>query len=141
MNKMALVFAAVIAMSPLTVAVAENVPAVKQQVKPTPGNQLEESVQKTFASLINAIAQNNYTQFISQGDAAFKQGITKQKFTQVHRQFAPRFVKGYSAVFLTKLNQQGYQVYLWKLTFKDGGDDILARLVLKDGKIGGFWFN
>ncbi|MEH2102821.1 MAG: hypothetical protein V7K76_24360 [Nostoc sp.] len=39
------------------------------------------------------------------------------------------------------LKQQGYQVYLWKLTFLDGGDDVLARLSLKDGKIGGFWLN
>ena len=31
------------------------------------------------------------------------------------------------------------QVTLWKLSFKDGGDDALATLSLKDGKVGGYW--
>lgn len=140
MNKIGLVVAAVVIMSPLTLAV-KNVLAVNEQVKPTHSNQPEQSVQRTFTSLINAVEQNNYTQFISQGNAAFKEGITKQTFTQVSGQLAPRIKKGYSAVFLGNLNQQGYQVYLWKLTFKDGSDDVLARLSLKDGKIGGFWLN
>ncbi|WP_414756180.1 hypothetical protein [Anabaena sp. CCY 9910] len=140
MNKMGLVVAAVVIMSPLTLAV-KNVHAVDEQVKVTKSNQPEQSVQRTFISLINAVEQNNYTQFISQGNAAFKEGITKQTFTQVSGQLAPRIKKGYSAVFLGNLKQQGYQVYLWKLTFKDGNDDVLARLSLKDGKIGGFWLN
>ncbi|MEH2450705.1 hypothetical protein [Nostoc sp.] len=126
-------------MSPL--AVAKNVQAVNELVLATQSNQPEQSVQKTFTSLINAVEQNNYTQFISQGNAAFKEGITKQTFIQASGQLAPRLKKGYSAVFLGNLNQQGYQVYLWKLTFKDRSDDVLARLSLKDGKIGGFWLN
>ncbi|MEH2303504.1 MAG: hypothetical protein V7K88_32190 [Nostoc sp.] len=126
-------------MSPL--AVAKNVQAVNELVLATQSNQPEQSVQKTFTSLINAVEQNNYTQFIFQGNAAFKEGITKQTFIQVSGQLAPRLKKGYSAVFLGNLNQQGYQVYLWKLTFKNRSDDVLARLSLKDGKIGGFWLN
>lgn len=141
MNKMGFVVAAVVIMSPLTLAVAKNVQAVNEQIKATKSNQPEQSVQRTFTSLINAVEQNNYTQFISQGNAAFKEGITRQTFTQVSGQLAPRIKKGYSAVFLGNLNQQGYQVYLWKLTFKDGSDDVLAKLSLKDGKIGGFWLN
>ncbi|MBD2611438.1 MAG: hypothetical protein RMY62_024285 [Nostoc sp. ZfuVER08] len=141
MNKMGFIVAAVITMSPLTLAVAKNVQPANKQVKQTQSNQPEQSVQKTFTSLINAVEQNNYNQFISQGNAAFKEAVTKQTFTQVSGQLAPRLKKGYSLVFLGNLNQQGYQVYLWKLTFKDSGDDILARLSLKDGKIGGFWLN
>ncbi|MCC5638488.1 hypothetical protein LC593_22155 [Nostoc sp. CHAB 5844] len=142
MNKMGLVVAAVVTMSSLTLGMVEDVQAVvKEPVKLTQANQPEQSVQKTFASLINAIEQNNYTKFISQGNAAFKEGITKQTFTHVSEQLVPRLKKGYSSVFLGKLNQQGYQVYLWKLTFKDGSDDVLARLSLKDGKVAGFWLN
>ncbi|MDZ8189444.1 MAG: hypothetical protein RMX96_31980 [Nostoc sp. ChiSLP02] len=141
MNKIGFIVAAVVTMSPLTLAVAKNVPAVNEQVKGTHSNQPDQSVQRIFTKLINAVQQNNYTQFISQGNAAFQESITKQTFTQVSTQLAPRFKKGYSAIFLGNLNQQGYQVYLWKLTFSDGSDDVLARLSLKDGKIGGFWLN
>jgi hypothetical protein len=138
-NKMGFVVAAVVIVSPLTLAVAKNVQAVKEQVKLAQTNQAEQSVQKIFTSLISDIEQNNYTHFISQGNAAFKEGMTKQMLTKVRKQFAARIKKGYSTVFLGNLNQQGYQVYLWRLTFKDRGDDILATLSLKDGKIGGFW--
>jgi|GEM_PF-1365176 len=139
MNKIGFVVAAVVIMSPLTLAISKNVQAVEKQVKLAQTNQAEQSVQKIFTTLISAIEQNNYTQFISQGNAAFKEGMTKQMLTKVSQRFASRIKKGYSTVFLGNLNQQGYQVYLWKLTFKDGGDDILATLSLKDGKIGGFW--
>jgi hypothetical protein len=47
--------------------------------------------------------------------------------------------KGYECVRLGELTQQGCRVLLWKLAYKDGGDDTLAKLVLKDGKVAGFW--
>ena len=46
---------------------------------------------------------------------------------------------GTHAVKHGQLKQQGCQVHLWKLVFKDGGDDTLAKLVLKDGRVAGFW--
>lgn len=141
MNKIGLAVAVVVTISPLTFALARSVQAVDGQGKQAQANQPEQSIQKTFINLINAIKENNYAKFTSQGNDAFKEAITKQIFTQVNGQLAPRIKKGYSAVFLGKLNQQGYQVYLWKLSFQDGNDDVLARLSLKDGKIGGFWLN
>ena len=133
-----LVAVVIISVSPFALAQTESSCAQTQQVEQTQNIQPEKSVQTTFTSLMAAIEENNYGNFLSQGNVAFKQGITKQMFTQVSGQLAPRMKKGYSAVFLGELKQQGYQVYLWKLTFKDGGDDFLARLSLKDGKVGGF---
>jgi hypothetical protein len=48
--------------------------------------------------------------------------------------------KGYEVFQLGILNQQGCQVYLRKLVFKDGGDDLLVKLALRNGKVTGFWF-
>lgn len=128
----------IISVSPFALAQTESSGAQTQQVEQTQNIQPKKSVQTTFTFLMAAIEENNYGNFVSQGNAAFKQGITKQMFKQVSGQLAPRMKKGYSAVFLGELKQQGYQVYLWKLTFKDGGDDFLAKLSLKDGKVGGF---
>jgi hypothetical protein len=47
--------------------------------------------------------------------------------------------KGYTCSRLEELTQQGGRVLLWKLTYKDGGDDTLAKLVLEDRKVAGFW--
>ena len=35
-------------------------------------------------------------------------------------------------------NQSGSQTE-WKISFKDGSDDLLATLSVRGGKVGGFW--
>ena len=88
--------------------------------------------------LLAAIAAGDYTAFVADGDTAFK-GLRKEQFDAVAAQLGPRFKSGYEATYLGELNQRGYQVTLWRLRFKAGGDDALATLSLKDGKIGGYW--
>ena len=88
--------------------------------------------------LLAAIASGDYAAFVADGDAAFK-GLKKEQFDAVAAQLAPQFKSGYEATYLGELNQRGYQVTLWRLRFKAGGDDALATLSLKDKKIGGYW--
>lgn len=88
--------------------------------------------------LIAAIAAADHAAFVADGDAAFK-GLKKEVFDAVAAQLVPRFRAGYEVAYLGEMKQQGYQVTLWKLSFKDGGDDALATLSMKDGKVGGYW--
>ncbi len=89
--------------------------------------------------LLEAVETADYDSFVADGNAVFKAGMTRQMLEGVSDQLAPRMKQGYQPVYLGRLRQQGCQVYLWKLVFKDGGDDTLAKLVLKDGKVAGFW--
>lgn len=89
--------------------------------------------------LLKAVEANNYDNFVADGNDAFKAGITKQLLQGISAQLAPRMKKGYECSYLGQLKQQGYEVLLWKLTYKDGGDDILVKLSLKDEKVAGFW--
>jgi hypothetical protein len=58
---------------------------------------------------------------------------------KINRALAPRLAKGYAAVSLGKLKYRGYQIYLWKLEYKDGGDDDLAYgIVTMDGRFRNF---
>lgn len=98
-----------------------------------------ESARPVLDKLLKAVELNDYDNFVADGTDAFKAGLTKQILQGVSEQLAPRMKKGYELSFLGELKQQGCQVRLWKLTYKDGGDDILAKLVLKDGKVAGFW--
>jgi len=91
-----------------------------------------------LTKLLNAVEKNDFNKFIADGDAQFKAAITKQMFESVNAQITPRMKKGYEIVTLGTLKQQGCQVFLMKLVFKDDGDDILAKLALRDGKIVGF---
>ena len=52
---------------------------------------------------------------------------------------APKLLAGHELSYLGDLRQHGYHVTLWKVSFKDGGDDALATLSVKDGKVGGFF--
>jgi hypothetical protein len=93
-----------------------------------------------LTKILHAVENNDLSGFVADGDNQFKAAITKQMFDGLNTMLAPRMKKGYKVVSLGTLNQKGCQVYLKKLVFKDGGDDILARLTLRDSKVAGFWF-
>ena len=88
--------------------------------------------------LLKAVEANDYAGFIADGTDEFKAGMTTEMFEGVSALLASRMMKGYTTSCL-ELKQGGYQVYLGKLAFKDGGDDTLAKMILKDGKVAGFW--
>ena len=94
--------------------------------------------QEEAIKLVSAIASDNYTVFVADGNAAF-QGLKKDQFESVVSQIGSNLKSGYDLNYLGDLNQRGYQVTLWRVRFKNGGDDLLATLSMKDGKVGGFW--
>lgn len=112
-------------------------PAILSAQEPLPPR-----VQSIFQNLMNGVQAGNHAMIISDGDPGFKSGLTEAMATAVHAQLGPRMAEGYTATFLTVLRQAGYQVYLWKVSFKDGGDDFLAKVVLNaDGQVAGFLVN
>lgn len=121
-------------MKRLTVAVflALFVAAPAFAAKPAKATQL-------LQTLLTAMQSGDYERFIAPADATFRAVVTKDKFMTVSEHFAPRLKQGYEALYLGKLNQQGYKVYLWKLQFSDGGDDHLVKLSIRNGEVGGFW--
>ena len=98
------------------------------------------STERTLDTLLTAIATNNYDVLVANAAPALKTRITKETFAQVTTQLSPRLKKGYKPQYLGSLKQQGVEVFLWKITFQDGGDDMLARLVIQENKVAGFWF-
>ena len=111
------------------------------QAAPAPSAVAAAPVERVFSSLLAAIKADDYAAFVAEGEPAFKAALTKPMLTQVSTQIAPRMEKGYHVVYLGQLNQHGYLVYLWKFSYTDGGDDSLASLSLKAGKVGGFFIN
>jgi len=99
----------------------------------------DEPVRPVLDKLLKAVEANDYNSFVADGTDAFKTGITKQMFESVGKQMVPRMKKGYTCFYLGDLKQQGCSVYLWKLVYKDGENDTLAKLVLSGDKVAGFW--
>jgi len=99
-------------------------------------------VQTHFQTLLNAVQTGDQAAMTRDGDPAFKAGLTKEMVEKVSARLAPRMHQGYTATFLTAMRQAGYEVFLWKLSFRDGKDDMLAKVVLNtDGQVAGFWIN
>ncbi len=98
------------------------------------------STEGTVNTLLTAIAANNYNALIANAAPALKARITKETFRQVSTQLSPRLKTGYKLQYLGSLKQQGVEVLLWKIIYQDGGDDMLARLVIEGNKVAGFWF-
>jgi hypothetical protein len=94
--------------------------------------------QAEATKLVSAIASDDYEAFVVDGNAAF-QRLKKDQFESVVSQLGSKLKSGYDLTYLGDLNQKGYQVTLWRIRFQNGGDDFLANLSMKDGKVGGFW--
>ena len=94
--------------------------------------------QAEATKLLSAITSDNYAEFVADGNAAFR-ALKREQFEGVVSQLGSKLKSGCDLAYLGDLYQRGYQVTLWRLRFKDGGDDLLATLSMKDGKVGGFW--
>lgn len=94
--------------------------------------------QAEATKLVSAIISDDFTSFVADGSTAF-QGLKKEQFEAVVSRLSAKLKNGYDLTYLGDLNQRGYEVTLWRIRFKSGGDDLLATLSMKDGKIGGFW--
>jgi hypothetical protein len=101
--------------------------------------QAPQAAESTMKRMVSAIQANSLPDFVAPGDEAFQAGMTKEMLGSINQSLASRLGQGYSSTFLTRLKQQGFEVYVWKLEFKDGNDDVLVFLAVKDGKVGGFW--
>ena len=105
---------------------------------PFAGNMTGASDQPTVQRLLDAIAEKDYQGFVEDGTPEFSQ-ITEAQFAQVAGTVGPRLEKGYTATHMGNLRQQGLDISVWKISFDDEGDDLLATLNVQDGKVGGFY--
>ncbi len=98
----------------------------------------DQATQAIFKNLMAATVSNNYDGFMAESDATLKGNLKKSMLQRVSKELEPRAKQGYEAQYLGELNRKGYKAHLWRLKFKDGGDDGLATLSVKDGKAGNF---
>ncbi len=92
-------------------------------------------------TILEATKTGNYEQFLTVGDADYKTGISKEMFDAVSSQLAPRMKEGYDIAYFGNLKQMEYEIYLWKLSFADGGDEFVARMTVNGDKVAGILIN
>jgi hypothetical protein len=96
--------------------------------------------EKIFKRLIAAQMAKDYDAFVADADDNVKAALTKTQFEASSNLMIKRTSEGYDLTSLGELNQHGYQVFLYRLRFKDGSDDMLGTMSLKDDKVSGIYF-
>jgi hypothetical protein len=94
-----------------------------------------------FHKLLDAQEHKDYDAFVANGTLQLKAALTKTQFDASSDLMIARLKGGCDIDSLGELNQKGYQLYLYKLRFKDGGDDLLGTLILKNGQVAGIYFH
>jgi len=89
--------------------------------------------------ILDATASKNYELFTTVGDAGYKASITQKMFEDVSEQLASRLEKGYSITYFGDIKQGNYPIYLWKLSFEDGGDEFVAHMTMNGDKVAGIF--
>jgi len=93
-----------------------------------------------FQSLLASQMARNYDAFLADASTPLKAALTRTQFEASSDILKKRFAGGYEVTPFGELNQKGYQTFLYRLRFKDGGDDILASMSLKADKVEGIYF-
>jgi len=94
-----------------------------------------------FHKLLDAQEHKDYDAFVANGTLQLKAALTKTQFDASSDIMIGQMKDGYDIDSLGELNQKGYQVYLYRLHFKNGGDDMLGTLTLKNGQVAGIYFH
>lgn len=103
--------------------------------------QAPQEIETIMNNMLAATQAKSLEGFVAAGDATFRSHMTQPMLDSFNAQVGPRLNGGYTTTFLGRLSQGGYAWYLWKLEFKDGGDDRLVQMVVKDGKVSGFFLH
>jgi len=93
----------------------------------------------SLKGMLAALQSGSYDEFLSDAETPFRDALKRTTFDAVSAQIGPRLKGGFALTYLGTLSQVGYAVNLWKIAFKDGKDDVLAKISTKDGKVGGFF--
>jgi hypothetical protein len=96
---------------------------------------------EVFEKLVNGLATDNYETFVELGGDRFKDAFTADVIADLTKKVGDPLKDGYDAVYFGTIRQHGQDTYVWKLSFKDGRDDLLMRFSLKEGRLNAFQLN
>jgi hypothetical protein len=85
--------------------------------------------------MFGALEKNQFQEFIAGGDNTWRR-LGRSEFDRLVTQIEPRLKGGYDIAYLGEIKRAGNIVQtLWKVTFKANGEEILANLDLKEGRV------
>lgn len=96
-------------------------------------------IEALLHSQIDAITSNDYQKFMEHTDATFRQAISEEQFDALIKSLSSTFEGGYQSEYLGTLNQQEFNVHLWKVMPSNSASDNLVKMAMRENEIAGFW--
>jgi hypothetical protein len=93
--------------------------------------------EKTLLKMIEAVKAESYDAFLVDADASLKKQFSRQQFEGMCGLYTKPLKRGYAVEYLGQLRQRGMAVYLWKVSVPGEQEDVLVKLAMKDGRVGG----
>lgn len=93
-----------------------------------------------FQQLVTAVTNDDYDSFVANGTTQLKAALTKIQIEALSNLMGAHLKGGFDSDQLGELNKKGFQVFIYRLRFKDSSDDILGVMSLKDGQVAGIYF-
>lgn len=90
--------------------------------------------------MLKGVENADIDQFTYRAESDLKKRVTREVMIRLSGSLGPKLKKGYTSTSIGQLRQQGLVTYLYKLQFKDGADDVLIRLAVRDGAVAGIFF-
>ncbi len=89
------------------------------------------AMQDKLIALFEAIEADDYANFTRAITDEFKTALPKKLFATVTASIGPRLEKGYDLAYMGQIRKGGFKTYVWKIMFRDAGDEVLATLSIK----------
>jgi hypothetical protein len=93
--------------------------------------------QKLLLKMIEAVKAESYEAFLADADANLKKQLSRQQFEGMCGLYSKPLKKGYTLEYFGQLKKRDMAVYVWKVSAAGAQEEVLVRLAVKDGKVGG----
>ena len=102
-------------------------------------SEAQPQIEALFHAQMDAIVSNDYQKFLEHTDSEFQQAISTEQFEALTNSLSSTFEGGYDPEYLGALNQQGFNVHLWKVMPSNSESDLLVKMAMQENEIAGFW--
>lgn len=93
-----------------------------------------------YGILMQAMRDGDPSVFQELGDDVFKKQMTPELFQTALADIGPRLRGGYRSTYLGKIQKNGKDIFLWKITPEQSQEELLVTMVLQKNKVAAFYF-
>ena len=105
----------------------------------SPAGPGEADANSLLAELLHAIQTNAYDDFVAKGSASFKAAVRPALLPKLSTSLGARLAAGFEPTCLGHLRRGEGMLWLFRLEFSDGGDDVLISMFTDGWQVAGFF--